>query len=44
MTPTPPAVEPRAGDLPDFSPVLGGPLYQLWQRTHLTGDALQLGR
>lgn len=27
---------------PDFSLVLGGPLYQLWRRTHLTGDVLQL--
>lgn len=27
---------------PDFSLVLGGPLYQLWRRTHLSGDALQL--
>ena len=29
---------------PDFSLVLGGPLYQLWQRAHLAGDALQLLR
>jgi hypothetical protein len=28
----------------DFSLVLGGPLYQLFQRAHLTGDALQLLR
>ena len=28
----------------DFSLVLGGPLYQLLRRTHLTGDALQLMR
>jgi len=28
----------------DFSLVLGGPLYQLFRRTHLTGDALQLLR
>ena len=43
--------EPSAGvsrandivsDMADFSLVLGGPLYQLWRRTHLTGDALQL--
>jgi len=27
---------------PDFSLVLGGPLYQLWRRTRLAGDALQL--
>lgn len=26
----------------DFSLVLGGPLYQLMQRTHLTGDVLEL--
>ena len=25
----------------DFSLVLGGPLYQLWRRTGLAGDALQ---
>jgi len=43
--------EPSAGvsrandsvsEMADFSLVLGGPLYQLWRRTHLTGDALQL--
>jgi hypothetical protein len=28
----------------DFSLVLGGPLYQLWRRTRLSGDALQLLR
>jgi hypothetical protein len=28
----------------DFSLVLGGPLYQLLRRTHLTGDTLQLLR
>ncbi|MFI5209974.1 MAG: hypothetical protein ACHQ2E_05975 [Gemmatimonadales bacterium] len=26
----------------EFSLVLGGPLYQLWRRSHLSGDALQL--
>jgi hypothetical protein len=31
----------RRGPL-DFSLVLGGPLYQIWRRTHLAGDALQL--
>jgi hypothetical protein len=31
------AHEPR-----DFSVVLGGPLYQLWRRSRLTGDALEL--
>jgi hypothetical protein len=29
---------------PDFSLVIGGPLFQLWRRMHLTGDALQLLR
>ena len=29
---------------PEFSLVLGGPLYQLWRRTRLSGDALQLTR
>jgi hypothetical protein len=33
---------PQPAALPDFSLVLGGPLYQLWRRTHLTGDALDL--
>src|SRR6478736_1525375 len=28
----------------DFSLVLGGPLYQLFRRAHLAGDALQLAR
>jgi hypothetical protein len=41
-TPAPPGDELRSGGQPDFSLVLGGPLYQLWQRTHLTGDVLQL--
>jgi len=27
---------------PDFSLVLGGPLFQLWRRTRLAGDVLQL--
>lgn len=27
---------------PDFSLVLGGPLYQLMRRTHLSGDVLEL--
>ena len=27
---------------PDFSLVLGGPLYQLFRRTHVSGDALEL--
>jgi hypothetical protein len=29
-------------ELPDFSLALGGPLFQLYRRTHLSGDALQL--
>jgi hypothetical protein len=28
----------------DFSLVLGGPLYQLWRRSHLSGDAMELVR
>lgn len=36
--PTPPS------DRDDFSVVLGGPLYQLVRRAHLSGDALQLLR
>jgi hypothetical protein len=34
---SPPVREPC-----DFSLVLGGPLYQLWRRTHLCGEMLQL--
>src|SRR6185436_17607496 len=34
-----PAAEPY-----DFSLVLGGPLYQLFRRAHLTGDTLELIR
>jgi hypothetical protein len=34
-----PAAQPR-----DFSLVLGGPLFQLWRRARLSGDALQLLR
>ena len=33
-----------AGDRDDLSLMLGGPLYQLYRRTHLTGDALELLR
>jgi hypothetical protein len=29
---------------PDFSLVLGGPLFQLFRRSHLSGDALELAR
>ena len=41
-TPTPTSDEPRSSEPPDFSLVLGGPLYQLWRRTRLAGDTLQL--
>ena len=34
--------ELRAAAPPDFSLVLGGPLYQLWRRSRLSGDALEL--
>ena len=32
------------GSQPDFSLVLGGPLFQMYRRTHLSGDALELLR
>jgi hypothetical protein len=32
----------RLSDLPDFSLVLGGPLYQVWRRLFLSGPALEL--
>jgi len=34
--------KPRAAAPPDFSLVLGGPLYQLWRRLRLSGDTLEL--
>ena len=34
--------DPRAAAPPDFSLVLGGPLYQLWLRSRLSGDTLEL--
>ena len=34
----------RASEPQDFSLVLGGPLYQLLRRAHITGDALELVR
>jgi hypothetical protein len=34
--------DPLAPAPPDFSLVLGGPLYQLWRRSRLSGDALEL--
>ena len=33
---------PLTPEVPDFSPALGGPLFQMYLRTHLSGDALQL--
>jgi hypothetical protein len=41
-TPRPTSNEPFLPEPPDFSLVLGGPLYQLWRRTHLTGNVLEL--
>jgi hypothetical protein len=38
------AVQALQQEPPDFSLVLGGPLYQLFRRTHLTGPALELLR
>ena len=40
---TPPSAESAVGD-PDFSLVLGGPLFQFLRRAHLSGDALTLLR
>jgi hypothetical protein len=37
-------VEELLQEPPDFSLVLGGPLYQMYRRTHLTGPALELLR
>ncbi len=36
------ATPARFGQAPDFSLVLGGPLYQLWRRAHLADDALRM--
>ena len=36
--------DPRLTESHDFSLVLGGPLYQLLRRSHLTGDTLELLR
>jgi len=36
--------QPTLQDTSDFSPVLGGPLYQLWRRSSLSGPALELVR
>jgi len=41
----PPSLSERTlSDSDDFSLVLGGPLYQVFRRAHLTGDALELVR
>jgi hypothetical protein len=39
-----PTAKPLLQEPPDFSLVLGGPLYQLWRRTRLSGEALELLR
>lgn len=41
-TARPNAAESLLQEPGDFSLVLGGPLYQIWRRTRLSGDALQL--
>jgi hypothetical protein len=38
------AIEGFVSEPADFSLVLGGPLYQIWRRARLAGDALQLLR
>lgn len=43
-TPSPTTDEPLLQESPDFSLVLGGPLYQLWRRTRLAGETLDLLR
>lgn len=40
-TPTPSSHHPPLGEPGDFSLVSGGPLFQLWRRTRLSGDDLQ---
>jgi hypothetical protein len=40
--PGPTADERSERELPDFSLVLGGPLFQLWRRSRLSGETLQL--
>jgi hypothetical protein len=43
IAPTPTSGDdPLSAPPPDFSLVLGGPLYQLWRGTRLAGDTLQL--
>ena len=41
---TSPFVAALRQDSPDFSLVLGGPLYQLLRRAHMAGNALELMR
>jgi hypothetical protein len=41
-TPSPGTAVPLLQEPPDFSLVLGGPLYQLFRRTRLDGDTLEL--
>jgi hypothetical protein len=43
-SPTSPFSEGLHSHPPDFSLVLGGPLFQLLRRAHMTGDALELMR
>lgn len=44
QAPRPLSDEPSTTAEPDFSLVLGGPLYQLLRRTHLAGDTIRLLR
>ena len=44
MRPPRPLQELPSKEAVDFSLVLGGPLYQLWRRTHLAGDTLEMLR
>ncbi len=44
ITPSPTTGQPFLKEPPDFSLVLGGPLYQLWRRTRLARDTLDLLR
>jgi hypothetical protein len=37
-------VEPLSKESPNFSLILGGPLYQMMRRAHLSGDVLELVR
>ena len=43
-SPTSPFSEGLGSHPPDFSLVLGGPLFQLLRRAHMVGDALELMR